>query len=201
VTAVVRPPRPGAVRGARGSRHGLGARLETLGVTLLFVSALLGTIAVHQRLPWIPIAYLATLTASPFVGWLVMRRTAWRRRWRWSAEVAIDMTFVALLPVPWMRLELDHPPGTAWRLDGNLMINGVTVDPPAAWYWLTAGRPPIVAEVAVGWLGGHDAGATTMLGGRRAHRPAVAKPAAAAVGLRRAGWPVRVEATSRVEPW
>jgi hypothetical protein len=102
----------------------------------------------------------------------------------------VALGFVALLPVPWMRMPPDRGPGTAWRLDGRLVIDGVVVDPPGAWYWLTAGRPPLVAEVVRGWLVGDEDVAKNMLGGRRSSRPAVAEPAAAAAGLRRAGWPV-----------
>ena len=102
----------------------------------------------------------------------------------------MTLAFVTLLPVPWMRVPPDHAPGTAWRLDGRLVIDGVVIDPPGDWYWLTAGRPPIVAEVVRGRLIDNDDAAMNMLGGRRANRPAVVEPAAAAAGLRRAGWPV-----------
>ena len=88
-------------------------------------------------------------------------------------------------------------PGTAWRLDGRLVIDGVVIDPPGAWYWLTAGRPPIVAELVRGWLV-DDEVAMSMLDGRRASRPAVVEPAAAAAGLRRAGWPVSMGLTVEV---
>jgi PDZ domain-containing protein len=105
------------------------------------------------------------------------------------------LAFVALLPVPWMRVPPDHAPGTAWHLDGRLAINEVVIDPPGDWYWLTAGRPPIVAEIVHGWLVGDDDAAMNMIAGRRAGRPAVVEPAAAAAGLRRAGWPVAMGVT------
>lgn len=113
--------------------------------------------------------------------------------------------FVALLPVPWMQARLDEPPGNAWRLDGRLSINGVRVDPPGAWYWLTVGRPPVVAEVVAGWIapGGDDP--TSLAGGRQSARPSVSEPAAAAVGLAAAGWPidfdVLVELSEPVVEW
>jgi PDZ domain-containing secreted protein len=97
-----------------------------------------------------------------------------------------------------MKMELDQPPGTAWRLDGWLVIDGVTVDPPGSWYWLTAGRPPIVAEVVRSWFFDDDRAPASMRNGRRALRPAVAEPAAAAVGLRRAGRPVEMGVTVEV---
>jgi hypothetical protein len=86
----------------------------------------------------------------------------------------------------------------AWRLDGRLVIDGVVVDPPGAWYWLTAGRPPIVAEVVRGWLFDDDDAVNNMFGGRRASRPVVVEPAAAAIGLRRAGLPVEMAVTVEV---
>lgn len=102
------------------------------------------------------------------------------------------MAFVALLPVPWMTANVDDPPGNAWRLDGRVSINGDRLDPPGTWYWLTVGRPPIVAELVRDRVARRPDGRTNNLfAGRRSSRPAFSEPAAAAVGLRRAGWPVR----------
>ena len=98
------------------------------------------------------------------------------------------LSVVGLCPVPWLKADLDHPPGNAWQLDSRLEINGVTVDPPGTWYWLTVGRPPIVAEVVRGWLFGDAREPVNMRHGRLTQRPAFSEPAAAAVGLRRAGW-------------
>ena len=89
------------------------------------------------------------------------------------------------------KADLADPPGSAWRLDGRLEIDGEVIDPPGSWYWLTVGRPPIVAEVAWSWLT-DDPAPASMLGGRRAQRPNVVEPAAAAVGLRRAGRPIEL---------
>jgi hypothetical protein len=160
--------------------------LARLGVVLAVVAALV----IHRRFTWIPLPYLLALIGLPVVGWRLARSPAAPRAVRWTGPAVASLAFVALCPVPWMRAQLDNPPGSAWRLDGRLLINGETVDPPGAWYWLTAGRPPIVAEVVVGWFGDDDRAPTSMRDGRQALRPAVTEPAAAAVGLRRAGWTI-----------
>jgi hypothetical protein len=153
--------------------------------------ALAAAILVHRRFEWVPVPYLVTFVALPAVGW---RTWAWRaapRSVRWSVPPAAALALVALLPVPWMTANVTDPPGNAWRLDGRVSINGDRVDPPGTWYWLTVGRPPIVAELVRGWIsGGPAAGPTSLLAGRRATRPTFSEPAAAAVGLRRAGWPL-----------
>jgi hypothetical protein len=164
--------------------------------------AAVGALLVHRRFPWVPPLYLGVLIALPAAGWRVARwrvarwRVArWRgadRRVRWPLLILVTASFVALWPVPWMQADLDDPPGSAWRLDGRLVINGATVDPPGTWYWLTVGRPPLVAEVVRSWFGDRSDAPTNMLGGRRALRPAAAEPAAAAIGLRRAGWPIEL---------
>jgi hypothetical protein len=160
--------------------------LARLGVAL----AVVGAVVIHRRFTWIPLPYLLTLIGLPLVGWRLVRSPTAPRPVRWTGPAVASLAFVALCPVPWMRAQLDNPPGSAWRLDGRLVINGTTVDPPGAWYWLTAGRPPIVAEVVRGWFGDGDDAPTSMRDGRRALRPAVTEPAAAAVGLRRAGWTI-----------
>ena len=155
-------------------------------------SATVAAVVVHRRLPWIPPAYLAALVVVPLAGWRIARWPAAPRPLRWSASAVASLSLIALCPVPWLQADLDHPPGSAWRLDGRLAINGETVDPPGTWYWLTVGRPPIVAELVSGWLFDDGAEPTDMRGGRLAQRPAISEPAAAAVGLRRAGWPVEL---------
>lgn len=152
--------------------------------------AVIAALVVRRRFPWIPWPYLGALVVLPVAAW---RGAAWRsgpRAARWSVPLLALAAFVALLPVPWMKAELDHPPGSAWQLDGRLEINGVTVDPPGTWYWLTAGRPPVVAEVVKSWLTDSSAPPRNLRNGRRVLRPAVSEPAAAAVGLRAAGWAV-----------
>jgi hypothetical protein len=159
---------------------------------LVVVLGVVGAVAVHGRFPWIPLPYLLALVGLPVVAVVIVRRSAVPRPMRWGVPIVAALSFVALCPVPWMKAQLDRPPGSAWRLDDRLTINGTTVDAPGTWYWLTAGRPPLVAEVVLGWLT-HDADApTSMHDGRRALRPAVTEPAAAAVGLRKAGWPVDI---------
>jgi hypothetical protein len=94
-----------------------------------------------------------------------------------------------------MKVQADDPPGTAWRLDGRLVLDGRIVDPPGTWYWLTAGRPPVVAEVVRSWLG---VGPTIrdLHDGRVARRPAIVEPAAASVGLRLAGRAAEADAVT-----
>jgi PDZ domain-containing protein len=176
------------------ARDGIAGRVETATVAVAVAAALCTAVVVRRQMPWIPTPYLAALVATPVTGWWIARRAKWRRRWRWPLAGVAGLTFVALLPVPTMRMPLDHPPGTAWRLDGRLAIDGVIVDPAGAWYWLTVGRPPIVAELVRAWWPTDDEAAPeSLVGGPRAHRPAFAEPAAAAIGLRRAGWPLAIE--------
>jgi hypothetical protein len=157
---------------------------------LVIAFAVVVALLVHRRFPWIPLPYLIALIALPVSAWRLARWRRAPRSVRWAGTTVAVVSFVALWPVPWMKAQLDDPPGSAWRLDGRLLINGETVDPPGAWYWLTAGRPPVVAEVVRGWLSGGADAPTSMRHGRRALRPAVTEPAAAAVGLRRADWPI-----------
>ena len=168
-----------------------------LSASVLVALAAFGAIVIHRRLPWVPPAYLLAVIVMPVAGWWVGRSRKAPRPLRWSVPTVAVLSVVALCPVPWLKADLDNPPGSAWRLDGRLEINGVRIDPPGRWYWLTVGRPPIVAELVKGWLldGGGDP--VTMRQGRLTQRPTVSEPAAAAVGLRRAGWPV--ETTTVVE--
>lgn len=104
-----------------------------------------------------------------------------------------------VMPVPWL-LPRDSSWGVAWRLDGRLMVNGEVLDPGGRWTWLTAGRPPILAEALLRGPGGtrdlrHAPAAT---------RPEVNEPMAAAVGLLHAGHQIDfgliVEATGPTGP-
>lgn len=92
-----------------------------------------------------------------------------------------------LLPVPWLHVVSEDPPGTAWRLDGRLHINGRAIDPPGRWSWLAVGRPPLLIELLRDSLLGVDTGATDLRTGPITRRPALSEPAAVAVGLRHAG--------------
>lgn len=158
---------------------------------LVLSLAIAAAALVRRRFGWIPVSYLAALVALPAVAWWTARAPRAPRLVRWAVPSAAAVVLVALLPVPWMTANTDDPPGNAWRLDGRVTINGDRVDPPGTWYWLTVGRPPTVAEVVTGWITEGDAERPrSMLAGRRASRPAFSEPAAAAVGLRRAGWPL-----------
>ena len=154
--------------------------------------ASVAVVLVHRRFAWIPVAYLLVIVGLPIVGW---RTAVWRaapRVVRWGVPATAALAFTALLPVPWMTADVDDPPGNAWRLDGRVSINGERLDPSGDWYWLTVGRPPIIAELVRSWVAGGPVGRpASMLAGRRATRPAFSEPAAAAVGLRRGGWVVR----------
>jgi len=94
---------------------------------------------------------------------------------------------VLLLPVPWLHLISEDPPGTVWRLDGRLEIDGEVIDPPGRWSWLAVGRPPLVGELLRDRLLGVDSGATDLRSGPVTRRPTLSEPAAVAVGLRHAG--------------
>ena len=150
-----------------------------------------GAWMLHRRLPWIPLPYLALLLTAPVAACKLGRARALQPVGRVVGAALAGALFLALLPVPWMTADLADPPGSAWRLDGRLEVDGEVIDPPGAWYWLTVGRPPIVAEVAWSWLT-DDGAPASLLGGRRAQRPSIVEPAAAAVGLRRAGRPVEL---------
>lgn len=179
---------PGAVAPDAGGSVATQRRRTGRAVLLacLLVSGLLVGVAVRRQAPWVPWPYLlvgmaTTITAVALVAW--PRRLT---RWHVAGTAMCALAAVALLPVPWMTAAVDHPPGTAWRLDGNLVIDGAVVDPPGAWYWLTVGRPPIVLEVVRGWVSDEGGGRDLRAGGS-VHRPGLNEPAAVAVGLRAAG--------------
>lgn len=118
-------------------------------------------------------------------------RRAWKlvaRSWRTRlTAVTLVLALVAALPLPWLVSRTENPPGMAWRLDGRLRINGETIDPPGVWYGLTAGRPPLVAEVVWSWFDPDTLGPRDMRTGSLLDSPALAEPAAFAVGLAEAG--------------
>jgi len=115
----------------------------------------------------------------------VLRSRAARRRWAIRGVVALVV--VLLVPVPWLHVISDDPPGTTWRLNGRLEVNGESIDPPGRWSWLAVGRPALVGEVVRDAVFGNDDPPTDMRGDSMVLRPALAEPAAAAVGLRHAG--------------
>ncbi len=106
---------------------------------------------------------------------------------RWAIRAAIALVVVLLLPVPWLHVISDDPIGTTWRLNGRLQVNGESIDPPGRWSWLAVGRPALVGEVVRDAVFGSDDPPTDMRGDSIVLRPALAEPAAAAVGLRHAG--------------
>ena len=110
-----------------------------------------------------------------------------RARRRWAIRGVIALVLVMLLPVPWLHVISDDPPGTTWRLNGRLQVNGESIDPPGRWSWLAVGRPAVVGEVVRDAVFGSDDPPTDMRGDSMVLRPALAEPAAAAVGLRHAG--------------
>lgn len=94
---------------------------------------------------------------------------------------------VLLVPVPWKHVVSDDPPGSAWRLDGRLEIQGEIADPPGSWSWLAVGRPQLLAEVLWDEVVGEGPNVDDLREGPVAARPALNEPAAAAIGLRQAG--------------
>jgi hypothetical protein len=102
-------------------------------------------------------------------------------------RIALLLVLVLLLPVPWLHVVSDDPPGTAWRLDGRLEINGETIDPPGQWSWLAVGRPQLLGEVVRDHLLSSDPSAADLRRGPITRRPSLSEPAAVAVGLRHAG--------------
>lgn len=111
-------------------------------------------------------------------------RSIW---WTRLTGLAVLVVFLSLLPVPWLVARTANPPGMAWRLDGRLQFGGVTIDPPGEWVGLTAGRPPLVAEVVWSWVNPAAAQPRDMRAGSRLRSPALSEPAAIAVGLAHAG--------------
>ena len=114
-----------------------------------------------------------------------IQRAAVQRTSLWFALFAI---IVAVLPVPWLHVIGDDPPGWAWRLDGRLVVDGHVMDPAGRWSWLTVGRPPLVYETVADALFGTDVPARDMRVGPPGSTPAQSEPFAAAIGLREAGY-------------
>lgn len=100
---------------------------------------------------------------------------------------AVTLVVVLLLPIPWLHVNSGFTPGTAWRLDGRLQIEGRSVDPPGRWTWLAVGRPQLIGEAIWDAVVGTDDPPTDLRRGLLTRSPALAEPAAAAVGLRAAG--------------
>ncbi len=94
---------------------------------------------------------------------------------------------VLLLPIPWIHVSDDITPGTAWRLDGRLEVDGRTIEPDGRWTWLSVGRPQLVGEALWARLLGSDVPSRDLREGSVTVSPSLAEPAAAAIGLRAAG--------------
>lgn len=109
------------------------------------------------------------------------------RRQRWALLLAIVVVAALAVPVPWMHVSNEDSRGSAWRLDGRLVVDGEVVDPPGRWSWLTVGRPPLVAELLRARLTGQQDGPRDMRDAPRGVRPVASEPLAAAVGLVHAG--------------
>lgn len=169
--------------------------MRTVVTVVSTVLALVGAGLVRRQTPWVPWPYLLVVIGLVAVMWVLARPGSLTSRLPRSARAAgiavAALTFVALLPVPWMTAALDTPPGTAWRLDGRLHVDGERIDPAGDWYWLTVGRPPLIAEVARSLVGGAPA-AVSLRTGSGSAAPRLNEPAAAAVGLRAAGRPVEL---------
>ncbi|MDZ7678722.1 MAG: hypothetical protein U5K29_09220 [Acidimicrobiales bacterium] len=155
-------------------------------VALLGVGA--AAILAKRQAPWIPWIYLAALLGGAIALASVYWWRSGPRRWRIVGATGATALLLALLPVPWLTVRGADPPGTAWRLDGRVTVDGDTIDPPGEWYWLTVGRPPLVGEVVNAWVTGAD-GPIDLRHGDDASRPQASEPAAVAVGLRAAGQP------------
>jgi hypothetical protein len=109
----------------------------------------------------------------------------WRRR-RVVVPVLVVLV-VLVLPIPWLHVHTGFVPGTAWRLDGRLEVEGQALDPPGRWTWLAVGRPQLVGEALWGTIVGTEHPPRDLRRGMITRSPALAEPAAAAVGLRAAG--------------
>jgi Lon protease (S16) C-terminal proteolytic domain len=105
---------------------------------------------------------------------------------RWGIPIVVVIV-IAILPVPWLMANTSNPPGIAWRLDGRFLFDGEAIDPPGTWYALSAGRPPLVAEVVASWLDPDVPSPRDLTRGSGFSSPSMAEPAAIAIGLVRAG--------------
>lgn len=118
----------------------------------------------------------------------------WLRRFRRWLSVPkalvlgiVGALLIAGLPVPWLHVVDDDPPGWAWRLDGRMVVDGEVMDPAGRWSWLTVGRPPLLYETVRDAVTGTEDRARDMRVGTPGSRPAQSEPLAAAIGLRAAG--------------
>lgn len=141
----------------------------------------------------------ATSRAHKYLGrWSVVRQLRERRARasrarRWTLRALAVLVVLAILPVPWLHVVDENPPGWAWRLDGRLVVDGEVMDPNGQWSWLTVGRPPLLIEAAHEQLIGTENPSRDMRTGPVGARPAQSEPVAAAVGMRHAGQQVPLD--------
>jgi hypothetical protein len=121
-------------------------------------------------------------------------RASWRRprtrraqRRRRTLVAVTAVVALLLVPVPWKHVVTDDPPGSAWRLDGRLEIQGEMADPAGRWTWLAIGRPQLLGEVVWDQVFGPRSDVDDLRYGPIGGRPALNEPAAAAIGLQQAG--------------
>lgn len=128
---------------------------------------------------------------GPRRWWLLGRRA--RPRWSRAKRVRVavlSVVLLLLLPVPWMHVTGENPVSHAWKLDGRLFVDDQVIDPSGRWSWLAIGRPPLVIELLRDRVLGTDSPPADMRAGPMVHAPSLSEPAAAAVGLRAAGFDV-----------
>lgn len=167
---------------ASSARHWLG----TVAPAVLLAALAVGTLIAKRQAPWIPWLYLLALIVAAVTPWVLLRWRIGPHRWRVGGAAASALVLLALLPVPWMTVKESDPPGTAWRLDGRVLVDGAVIDPPGQWYWLTVGRPPLVGEVVGSWVTGGD-GPIDLRHGLDESRPTNSEPIAVAAGMHAAG--------------
>lgn len=100
-----------------------GARWLNVVGWVMFALAVALAVFVRLRVPWIPVTYLTLLIGCAVVGWRLLRSRASGRP-KWVASAMVLLALFCLLPVPWMQADLANPPGTAWRLDGWINVDG-----------------------------------------------------------------------------
>lgn len=109
------------------------------------------------------------------------------RRLRVTVIVLAVVTVAGLTPSPLNIVFAEEPAAHVWRLDGRLVVNGVTVNPEGRWSFVAVGRPELLAETVSRRLTGKQQHTRNVRAGSLAHRPVVAEPLAAAAGLALAG--------------